>query len=75
MRYSIERVDRGRPQPAIVLCEQDEEWSPEDGQVEIPVDEAGRHADLHRLRGWRRVEFEHDRLAMDYSQLETMLSR
>lgn len=75
MRYSIERTDAERTQSAIVLRLQDEGWSPAEGQVEIGTDEAGRHADLDRLRYWRIVEFEPHRLGRSYRTLETLLAR
>jgi hypothetical protein len=75
MRYSIERVDKGRVQPAIALrVHEDDAWDPDEGQVEIETEEAGKHADLDLLNRWGLVEFEHDRLSIDYHQLETLLA-
>ncbi|MDP9378668.1 MAG: hypothetical protein M3Q29_00675 [Chloroflexota bacterium] len=74
MRYSIEHIDKGRVRPAIALrVHEDEAWDPRDGQVEIETAEASKHADLERLNRWGVVEFEHDRLSLDYRQLETIL--
>ncbi len=75
MKYSIERVDQGRVQPAIALRIHDDAWDLHDGQVEIPNVEAGRHASLDGLKHWGVVVFEHDRMGVSYQCLETMLSQ
>lgn len=73
MKYSIEMVDKGRARQAIVLRAQEDTWKPLSGQVEIDTSEASKHASLEKLGHWKRVEFEHDRLRLDYEALETLL--
>ncbi len=75
MRYSIERM-RGRSPdtPVIALRAHPDAWTPEEGQLEIAVEEVAYHADLRTLaERWHVVEFEPHRLGADYTRLETLL--
>ena len=77
MRYSIERM-RGRSPdtPVIALRAHPDAWTPEEGQLEIAVEEVAYHADLRTLaERWHVVEFEPHRLGADYTRLETLLAR
>lgn len=71
MKYSVEMV---HSPPAIILRAHEDDWAPDERQVEIPAEEAGRHADLQTLdRYWHEVEFEPHRLSISYRQLKSFL--
>jgi len=75
VRYSIERV-RGSSSdsPVIALRAHPDDWMPDEGQMEIAVDEVARHADPRTLaERWHVVEYEPHRLGADYTRLETLL--
>ena len=73
MRYSIEAAGRGG-QAAICLEAHEDPWRPGHDQVEVSTEEAERHVDIERLaRYWRRVDFEPERLGLDYARLDALL--
>jgi len=75
VRYSIERV-RGSSSdsPVIALRAHPDDWMPDEGQVEIAVEEVARHADPRTLaERWYVVEFEPHRLGADYTRLDALL--
>ncbi len=74
MRYSIESVGRGG-RAAICLEAHEDPWRPGPDQVEVSTEEAERHVDIERLaRYWRRMEFEPERLGLDYARLDALLA-
>jgi len=77
VRYSIERMRRRSPDtPVIALRAHPDAWTPEEGQLEIAVEEVAQHADPRTLaERWHVVEFEPHRLGTDYTRLETLLAR
>ncbi len=73
MRYSVE-MSRDRFGPVIVLRSHPDDWSPEEGQVEVPAELVAQHVDLEKLAAcWQWVEFSPRSHVWSYQELAEML--